>query len=56
MSATCCGCHRETHAPIPVRSIERQSGPPVTISACPDCAPRYNPAPTYGEHVRRRGL
>lgn len=33
--ARCCRCKRWTYAPVPVRYIERQSGPGVTLYACP---------------------
>ncbi|MGW6456681.1 hypothetical protein ACWF94_12285 [Streptomyces sp. NPDC055078] len=47
--ATCCICHRRTLAPLPVRHIERASGPPVTLYACPTHAQTLTPAPDPGE-------
>ena len=38
-TAVCCRCERDTVAPVPVRYVERASGPGVTVYACPDRAP-----------------
>jgi hypothetical protein len=50
--ATCCVCGCWTLAPLPVRDIERASGAPVTLYACPRHAERLMPAPVTGELER----
>lgn len=45
-------CERETVAPVAVRYIERESGPGVTLYACPDCAPHLAPGPLPAEAPR----
>ncbi|MFK0289964.1 hypothetical protein ACIQU6_05660 [Streptomyces sp. NPDC090442] len=50
----CCACGRETSAAVPVSAIDRVSGPPVLVYACPDDAPHLIPRPTPGELIRRR--
>ncbi|MEV0438964.1 hypothetical protein AB0I84_09430 [Streptomyces spectabilis] len=47
--AVCCRCKRLTAAPVPVRYIERASGPGWTLYACPDCAPHLTPGPLPAE-------
>ncbi|MGW6458046.1 hypothetical protein ACWF94_19395 [Streptomyces sp. NPDC055078] len=47
--ATCCVCKRWTPVPMPVRHIERASGPPVTLYACPQHVVGLTPAPVPGE-------
>lgn len=49
VGATCCVCQRWTLAPLPVRDVERMSGPPVTLHACPTHAATLTPAPVPGE-------
>ncbi len=41
--AVCCACGRYTSAAVPVRYVERPSGPGLTLYACPDCAPKITP-------------
>ncbi|MGW1280111.1 hypothetical protein ACWD4V_24585 [Streptomyces tsukubensis] len=48
-NAICCDCGRPTYAPVPVRHIERGSGPGYTVYACPRCAPDVTPGPLPGE-------
>jgi hypothetical protein len=45
----CCVCHEWTRAALPVRHIERQSGAPATLYACPKDAVDLMPAPVAGE-------
>ncbi|MGW6458975.1 hypothetical protein ACWF94_24165 [Streptomyces sp. NPDC055078] len=47
--AYCCVCKKWTSAPMPVRHIERASGPPVTLYACPRHVVGLAPAPVAGE-------
>lgn len=35
----CMDCRQTTETPILVSSVERTSGPPWCVYACPDCAP-----------------
>jgi hypothetical protein len=41
----CCRCQRESEAAVPVRDIERVSGPGFTLYACPDCVHLVPPGP-----------
>lgn len=47
--ARCCRCRHWTFAPVPVRYIERASGPGVTLYACPRHAVAFTPGPIPGE-------
>lgn len=44
-SHICCQCGRRSAGAIPVRDIERPSGPGLTIYACPDCVHVVPPGP-----------
>ncbi|GHD83188.1 hypothetical protein GCM10010336_74050 [Streptomyces goshikiensis] len=44
--AHCVRCKRWTCAPVPVRYIERASGPGVTLYACPSHAVAFGAGPT----------
>ncbi|MFD7069853.1 hypothetical protein ACFV97_21780 [Streptomyces sp. NPDC059913] len=44
--ALCVDCKRVTHAPIPVRYVESNSGPGTTLYACPDHAVALGSGPT----------
>ncbi|MGW1835815.1 hypothetical protein [Streptomyces sp. NPDC002067] len=48
-AALCVKCRKETTAPVPVRRIERSSGPGATLWACPAHAPDLIPGPMPGE-------
>lgn len=39
----CLDCRQMTETPILVHSVERASGPPWCVYACPDCAPARLP-------------
>lgn len=47
--AVCCICRCWTLAPLPVRYVERMSGAPITLYACPPHAETLTPAPNPGE-------
>ncbi|MEV7278132.1 hypothetical protein [Streptomyces sp. NPDC093111] len=50
--AMCSRCHHWTAAPVPVRYVERVSGPGVTLYACPSHAVAMIPGPMPGELER----
>ncbi|MET9148331.1 hypothetical protein [Streptomyces sp. NPDC004042] len=50
--AVCVRCRTWTYAPVPVRHIERQSGPGVTLYACPTHAVDLWAGPTPGDELR----
>jgi hypothetical protein len=47
--AQCCVCGEWSRAALPVRHVERPSGAPVTLYACPVDAVSLMPAPVSGE-------
>lgn len=47
--ARCCRCRNWTTAPVPVRYIERASGPGMILYACPSHAVAFTPGPIPGE-------
>lgn len=50
--AVCCRCGRWTDVPVEVGYHERQSGPGVTVYACPGHAVAVVPGPVPGELER----
>ncbi|MGW3951178.1 hypothetical protein ACWEKM_09595 [Streptomyces sp. NPDC004752] len=50
--AACCRCRQWTYAPVPVRYIERQSGPGATLYACPSHAVALGAGPTPEDELR----
>lgn len=44
-SRVCCRCERESEGAVPVRDVERVSGPDFTLFACPDCVHLVPPGP-----------
>ncbi|MFB6955272.1 hypothetical protein ACFCXP_37135 [Streptomyces niveus] len=50
--ARCCRCRQWTYAPVPVRYIERESGPGFTLYACPNHAVALGAGPTPEDVVR----
>lgn len=49
----CCGCGRDTTAPVVVGWTERTSGPPYCRVACPDCAPTLASGPSPYDELPR---
>ncbi len=49
--AVCVKCHMVTKDPVPVRWIERASGPGVTLYACPEHADELAPTALPGMPV-----
>ncbi|MFF3552609.1 hypothetical protein ACFYXL_04215 [Streptomyces tsukubensis] len=49
--AVCVRCKAETCAPTEVGSVERASGPPVVLYACPRCVLGTGAGPTPGEDI-----
>lgn len=49
--ASCVRCKRWTYAPVPVRYIERASGPGVTLYACPSHAVALGAGPTHADEL-----
>ncbi|MFE0423486.1 hypothetical protein [Streptomyces sp. NPDC058953] len=45
----CAHCRRTTAVPVAVGAVERASGPPHVLYACPDCAVRHGAGPTPDE-------
>ncbi|MGV9312847.1 hypothetical protein ACWDR0_11705 [Streptomyces sp. NPDC003691] len=50
--AICVRCRAETCAPTAVGTIERASGPPVVLYACPRCVVGHGAGPTPDEVIR----
>lgn len=50
----CCQCQRASEAAVPVRDIERQSGPGWTLYACPDCIYLIQTGPLTADELNPR--
>ncbi|MFF2507086.1 hypothetical protein ACFVTY_27480 [Streptomyces sp. NPDC058067] len=52
--ALCVECKTLTHAPIPVRYIQSNSGPGTTLYACPEHAVKLGAGPTPDDVISTR--